>query len=1572
MDKILQILEDVENNEGGRNYVNDAMITLDNDWRTKLSNKKIFSRLVNVLEKYFKGIKDYNEYERNRKQRIVKQKQQKQQPEQQMDSEAKFEEELIQANKNVRLRGVALKMKNTRLTEIDELVRNFVDSEKFEDNFQTTFFPQELLEKYTKQISGRTLSEKCSASKNTKGASLNPNQESVYAIAKLRAEDKINTPGLLVKHGTGAGKTLIAVLILLAFWNKRTTDGRLWTVMLVSTIQNQRHDNNIKKLADLCIDYFPNFQGYIELTKGVEGSEQPIFSKQFYDSNKGRVQAIKNHQEFVVYILLNRISKGIYDTFIKDKKTETNEDVKDKITKYIARRTEDNQLGLSFYGMLGYDLAMNTYTFDQFEFKKQTVETQKEYVETQKVVQKRYLPHVNYFFEDRQRKIESKKYVFRLSNVSQNPDGSYTGTFPNNVTLRNIPSEYVRHVGSEGKDTRKTKKIEIYDSMYPELIDTEHSDFSERIIELNNELQEAQTEFENLERQHDRTVEKIKNQTELIRNKENSNSLDKRLKAQKKTLEDEERVLIKQKKQAETNILHKQQEFDTYIETVYGSLIDFFNTLIGFGVFGQVMDTRKFINSLLPLYQTVLINVFNIKFESGHYYLMKKEFDFLKLDDDSSADLSDETAMGLEDLQTGTDEAKQREELEEDLTNEPYIQMNEYRKIQNCVFIFDEIQLLFDVPSSESIFRHKYKQLIHFMKYYRDPETTWLVGLTATPGSTTKDVADLMSMITTIPDVVDHKDPSKIEEEFHQETRSVANNRFTFTRPGVYDGQMYIADVGDNVVLRRDNPFPYNTDELARYIEDNCKRLISYVDFTSDYSSYPRVSFRKVCVPFDITEEEHEEQEERQQQQNEQRSVDNIVFDVIEDRGEGKRKRRIRLMDDDVQRTNNNATKSESPKSSEAFEEGVDSYVEIMKKYEIERKILKRLFQYETGNGDQKQARNMFIQMNGFYGIAEYLHTFADGNKSLEYYPYNNQNEVIGLPVISKANEKKGETLEFHKTIKVAKKEIYTTLVRAGLYLNIPKNFNTSSFGNKVNILPFTFNSREKTDVKKIMIPSNKTKTVVNNLLNALFDKNGNFKSNTGKHYVYCSDTIGLNLIAYLLMRYSNGKLFPFGTDVSSSTTNHFGTTPKGSNKNEHKTTPASNKSQNRDRTAPKGSNKSEHRETTNKSQNRDRTTPKETDESNEVYTSIEPNAGCRYFFVLDSKSTTRVPVSEAYVALPSDKHKEGKAIAGSKIKSARTKEIVNLHGEIIPIILATGESYKGVDMSAITHIHVVDAFLDFQNFLQLVGRGPRMCSHALLPASQRHVEIIMYHNESTKIGCETTLRNSDVCNGGFEMSSDYLLWNRSIHDYQEIWGQLNKAFEHVAIDRKVFEPTFHKDTNRQLQTILSLTCNHQQQREQQEQPKKKNENDVVQNKIEELQKFIKKLKSTFVYLHKLYDFNETMFKIRKIGRSYNILVKIPAHKDNTHVQQIVFGYSGGDLKSNEKMSILKDYENIVKTKLASKPIDPEKLKNLKMKIEELKNSYETIKNLMKTPSDEIKLLLEQQEFGRRKRLRRR
>jgi hypothetical protein len=81
---------------------------------------------------------------------------------------------------------------------------------------------------------------------------LMPHQGVVHAMAHLRATDAIRTPGLLAFHGTGAGKTLELLAVLLQFWTKP------WAIVIASVRSNQ-DDNDLVKLARLARRHFGYF-----------------------------------------------------------------------------------------------------------------------------------------------------------------------------------------------------------------------------------------------------------------------------------------------------------------------------------------------------------------------------------------------------------------------------------------------------------------------------------------------------------------------------------------------------------------------------------------------------------------------------------------------------------------------------------------------------------------------------------------------------------------------------------------------------------------------------------------------------------------------------------------------------------------------------------------------------------------------------------------------------------------------------------------------------------------------------------------------------------------------------------------------------------------------------------------------------------------------------------------------------------------------------------------------------------------------------------------------------------------
>ena len=68
-----------------------------------------------------------------------------------------------------------------------------------------------------------------------------------------------------------------------------------------------------------------------------------------------------------------------------------------------------------------------------------------------------------------------------------------------------------------------------------------------------------------------------------------------------------------------------------------------------------------------------------------------------------------------------------------------------------------------------------------------------------------------------------------------------------------------------------------------------------------------------------------------------------------------------------------------------------------------------------------------------------------------------------------------------------------------------------------------------------------------------------------------------------------------------------------------------------------------------------------------------------------------------------------------------------NKHGEIIRVIIATGQMFEGVDAKGIRYLHIVEPMATCLHERQLIGRALRACGHSNLNASDRNVEVLRW-----------------------------------------------------------------------------------------------------------------------------------------------------------------------------------------------------------------------------------------------------
>jgi hypothetical protein len=139
-----------------------------------------------------------------------------------------------------------------------------------------------------------------------------------------------------------------------------------------------------------------------------------------------------------------------------------------------------------------------------------------------------------------------------------------------------------------------------------------------------------------------------------------------------------------------------------------------------------------------------------------------------------------------------------------------------------------------------------------------------------------------------------------------------------------------------------------------------------------------------------------------------------------------------------------------------------------------------------------------------------------------------------------------------------------------------------------------------------------------------------------------------------------------------------------------------------------------------------------------------------------------------------------------------------NERGEKVRVVLATRESYKGIDIKGVTHLHLTSALPDYTDLIQFIGRGTRMCGHDGLRMSQRKVTVHLYKLVSGV--SEKTLQNSrKVLDGGClagadrKLLPDCYVMDQAIARFKAGWGRIESILMEESIDFPVFKNTYNK-----------------------------------------------------------------------------------------------------------------------------------------------------------------------------------
>lgn len=182
---------------------------------------------------------------------------------------------------------------------------------------------------------------------------------------------------------------------------------------------------------------------------------------------------------------------------------------------------------------------------------------------------------------------------------------------------------------------------------------------------------------------------------------------------------------------------------------------------------------------------------------------------------------------------------------------------------------------------------------------------------------------------------------------------------------------------------------------------------------------------------------------------------------------------------------------------------------------------------------------------------------------------------------------------------------------------------------------------------------------------------------------------------------------------------------------------------------------------------------------------------GSQHFLVIDSTPSTRVFTDLDYRLGHDVPRRISTLAAGRKAFN----DPRNRDGGLIKVIVASKDSYKGVDFCGLRYIHLLESMVSFSDLKQLVGRGPRFGSHSQLPKDQWTVTFHPYW---------LTVGDGD---GPPEVQVDRFVYQQSVDRHANDYGvSLEEDLQRASVDRLLFRDNLHRQVDQQRRELFSLS----------------------------------------------------------------------------------------------------------------------------------------------------------------------
>lgn len=598
---------------------------------------------------------------------------------------------------------------------------------------------------------GKSIAAVCAVKK------LYPHQARVFALARLRAlssstegtdlfkkqliKNDVDTifqgSGLLANHDTGSGKTLTSISIVLAFWDTFwMEDGQKqpWGCFIMSTANGVRFDNNINKLSKLVIDYFGFYEvryyptwneGKNKFEWAYHDSGAAIFSEQYYNNNKSKLEKLLlpviSFQGMVAWLIQERMIKGTKATLLSP-----GEEVKDARNAFINRRLKTIQNDrpksiLMEFSKFGYDVKKNS-PEEEVKAKQMQLAVRNNIQNLAERQSELHNKIVVPFIKEFMANLKTAKFtlnnnkfaVAKRGNMDPDERNKAFKSQPSlfnvhqNNALQTYYDSYLPPADRNQKNPSRDERIAIFFQSYLDYFKKYGEATKINFIKKTEDKYTPTLLYESAGGVHEARI------AALVYERKR-----------------QDMQPLPQGKELTKNQQTRQAKDDA-IEPIISQI----KAEIGFccDMICEFLDDMNFRN-----------------LKNG-YKDITEELTPVNTETTEGEDIDDKPSATADSEEDDDDDENDKNDATTNAEKAPktpihtpnYLRMGGTDQLKHCVFILDEIHIL-----AENEMLVNYNYAIDAMKNYRDPATTWVVGLTATPGNTSKDAGEIFDMICT-------------------------------------------------------------------------------------------------------------------------------------------------------------------------------------------------------------------------------------------------------------------------------------------------------------------------------------------------------------------------------------------------------------------------------------------------------------------------------------------------------------------------------------------------------------------------------------------------------------------------------------------------------------------------------------------------------------------------------------------------------------------------------------------------------------------------------------------------------